>query len=235
MFYPVRDYNPLTRIPFQYVTIALIVLNVIVFVLTQYRLDFHTAASFALVPGELFDEGLLGAAKSGQRFDAFPLPERWTLLSYMFLHGDILHLAGNMLFLWVFGDNVEDALGHVRFLVFYLLCGVAGGLMHAWMAPTSGVPLIGASGAIAGVVAAYLILHPRVNMWVLVARIIPLKIPASWALGAWIAMQFVLAFTSTSAPVAWWAHVGGLIAGAVLVVILRRPGVKLFDQSTTGT
>ena len=92
----------------------------------------------------------------------------------MFLHGDILHLLSNMLFLWVFGDNVEDAMGHIKFLVFYLACGIAGGLAHALMLPASKLPLIGASGAVAGVIAAYLILHPRVMVWVLAFRFIPL-------------------------------------------------------------
>lgn len=234
MFVPVRDFNPLTSIPFQYVTVGLIAANIIVFILTATKIDGQTAASFALVPGELFHEGIFGAQITTDRFDSVPLPERWTLLSYMFLHGGVLHIGGNMLFLWVFGDNVEDAMGHVKFLIFYLLCGVFAGLMHAWMLPNSGAPLIGASGAVAGVVAAYLILHPRVSVWVLFARFFPLKVPAAWALGAWAAMQFVLAFTAIGTPVAWWAHVGGLIAGAVLVVFMRRPGVKLFDKSPTG-
>src|SRR5690606_23904954 len=116
---------------------------------------------------------------------------RLTLLSYMFFHGDILHLAGNMLFLWVFGDNVEDALGHFRFLIFYLACGVAGGLVHTLMLPSSDIPLIGASAAVAGVIAAYLMLHPRVRIWVLVLRFIPIRISAATALGAWIITQLV--------------------------------------------
>ena len=97
-----------------------------------------------------------------------------------------------MLFLWVFGDNVEDAMGHFKFLVFYLLCGIAGGLAHAFMLPTSRLPLIGASGAVAGVIAAYLILHPRVRVWVLAFRFIPLRIAAAWVLGVWVVTQFVM-------------------------------------------
>ena len=112
------------------------------------------------------------------------MPEGYTLLTYMFLHGDIFHLSSNMLFLWVFGDNVEDAMGHIKFLVFYLICGVAGGLAHAFMLPASKLPLIGASGAVAGVIAAYLILHPRVLVWVLAFRFIPLRISAAWVLGS---------------------------------------------------
>src|SRR5690606_35817743 len=135
-----------------------------------------------------------------------------------------------MLFLWVFGDNVEDAMGHTRFLVFYLLCGIAGGLAHAIMTPTSDVPLVGASAAVAGVITAYLILHPRVRVWVLAFRFIPLRISAAWALGAWIATQFMMLFIPDESPVAWWAHIGGILAGAFLIVFMRRPGVPLFDQ-----
>ena len=114
------------------------------------------------------------------------VPEDLTYLTYAFLHADIFHLGGNMLFLWVFGDNVEDALGHFRFLLFYLLCAVGGALFHGIMAPQSEMPLIGASGAVAGIVAAYLILHPRVKIWVLAFGRIPLRIPAWISLAPWI-------------------------------------------------
>jgi hypothetical protein len=120
------------------------------------------------------------------------VPEEATYITYAFLHGDIFHLGGNMLFLWVFGDNVEDALGHLRFLLFYLLCAAAGALMHGLLGPDSQVPLIGASGAVAGVVAAYLMLHPRVKVWILAFGRIPLRIPAYIALGLWILFQLVM-------------------------------------------
>ena len=230
MFVPVHDYNPLKSIPFQYVTVALITINVVVFVISMTSMDLSRIGSFAVVPAELTAEGL-GAASPDDRFDGIPIPERWTLITYMFLHGDILHLLGNMLFLWVFGDNVEDAMGHLRFLVFYLLCGIIAAFVHIYVTNNPEVPLIGASGAVSGVVAAYLMLHPRVTMWVLFARVIPLKISAAWALGAWIVMQFVYALLPTPTAVAFWAHVGGVVAGAVLILIMRRPGVKLFDQT----
>lgn len=148
----------------------------------------------------------------------------------MFLHAGWMHLIGNMLFLWVFGDNVEDAMGHVRFLVFYLAAGVAGGLAHMLSVPDSTIPLVGASGAIAGVVAAYLILHPRVKLWVLVLGRIPLKISAMWALGAWAAFQVIMLLVASDHTTAWWAHIGGFVAGAALVPFMRKPGVPLFDQ-----
>lgn len=227
MFVPLHDENTLKSIRFQFVTLAIIVINIAIYLLEATRLEDVAIASFAIIPSELFDTSLFPLPTEAV-VPAFP--ERLTLLSYMFFHGDILHLAGNMLFLWVFGDNVEDALGHVKFLFFYLACGVAGGLLHAWVEPTSGVPLIGASGAVAGVIAAYLMLHPRVRVWVLALKAIPLRISAAFALGIWILIQVVMVFLPQVGPTAWWAHIGGLLAGAVLVVFLRRPGVPLFDR-----
>jgi membrane associated rhomboid family serine protease len=174
---------------------------------------------------------IFGGSAQGP-YDTVAVPESVTLLSYMFLHGDIFHLLSNMLFLWVFGDNVEDAMGHTKFLVFFLLCGLAGGLAHAAMQPASKLPLIGASGAVAGVIGAYLLLHPRVLVWVLAFRFIPLKIPAALVLGVWVATQVIMVFVTQAGPeqVAWWAHIGGFLAGAVLIVLFRRPGVPLLDR-----
>ena len=161
------------------------------------------------------------------------MPEGYTLLTYMFLHGDIFHLSSNMLFLWVFGDNVEDAMGHVKYLVFYLICGVAAGLAHAYMLPASKLPLIGASGAVAGVIGAYLVLHPRVLVWVLAFRFIPLKIAAAWVLGVWVVTQLDHGAGQPVRP-------GGLV-GAYRrhgcwrhpSLFMRRPGVPLFDRWRT--
>lgn len=249
MFVPLHDENRLKSIRFQYVTVALIALNVLVYVFEQTDIGDAVLGSFALIPGELLGVGAPGGAISGGSA-SWLVPEPATLLSYMFFHGSIYHLAGNMLFLWVFGDNVEDAMGHVKFLAFYLACGIFAGLTHTVIAnsslgsslselvPGSGdvpvsalnMPLIGASGAVAGVIAAYLMLHPRVRIWVLAFNAIPLRISAAIALGAWIIMQIVMVVIPHSGPVAWWAHIGGLIAGAILVVFLRRRGVPLFDK-----
>jgi membrane associated rhomboid family serine protease len=146
VFVPIGDDNPLKSIRFQYVTVALIALNVLVFLIEGAGGGSESAfvSSFALVPQELFQVHVLGGAAHFST-DTIAIPERATLFSYMFFHGDVMHLFGNMLFLWVFGDNVEDALGHVRYLVFYLACGVAAGLMHAMMLPDSQDALIGAS------------------------------------------------------------------------------------------
>ena len=234
MFVPLSDDNPLRSINWPYVTIVLIALNVVIYALEITGRGQTVAASFAIVPSELFQVRIFGGAARGPN-DAWAVPEGLTLISYMFLHGDPLHLAGNMLFLWVFGDNVEDAMGHIRFIAFYLLCGIAGGMAHAALAATSKIPLIGASGAVAGVIAAYLLLHPHVRVWVLAFRFIPLRITASLALGAWIATQFVMLLIPDTGPVAWWAHIGGIIAGGLLILVMRRPGVKLFNRPPPST
>ncbi len=235
MFVPIHDQNPVKSIPFQFVTVLLIAINVLVFLVFQSNLvyppNLQATTSFAVVPIELLQEGLFGRNAAIEASEALPVIEGFTLISYMFLHGGWLHLIGNMLFLWVFGDNVEDAMGHLRFLVFYLLCGVFAGFAHSWMVPDSKIPLIGASGAVSGVVAAYLMLHPKVKVWVLILWRFPLPITAGIALGGWILLQIVNAFLDQGGGVAWWAHIGGLIAGAVLVLFMRRPGVKLFDRS----
>ncbi|MGD9783505.1 MAG: rhomboid family intramembrane serine protease [Hyphomicrobiaceae bacterium] len=224
MFVPYRDENPLKFIPFQVVTVGLVVANVVVFLLSTAGASEAAIASFAVIPVELF--GVSGASLQ----QSVAVPENLTLISYQFFHGDAWHLIGNMIFLWVFGDNVEDAMGHVRFLIFYLVCGILAGLTHALIAPTSGVPLIGASGSVAGVIAAYLMLHPRVQVWVLAFSIIPMRISASIVLGVWIITQVIMVMTPEVGPVAWWAHIGGLVAGALLVVVFKRPEVPLFDR-----
>ncbi len=233
VFIPISDDNPLRAIRLQWVTLGLIAVNVLVFALEAFGDSQGTQAaivSFAVVPSELFQILEAGGpvVPSGL---AVAVPEWATLITYQFLHGGILHLLSNMLFLWVFGDNVEDAMGHLKFLVFYLACGVAGGLAHAALLPSSQLPLIGASGAVSGVIAAYLMLHPRVRVWVLAFRILPLRVPAAWVLGFWAVSQLAMAaLAPTDDGVAWWAHIGGLAAGAVLVLFMRRPGVPLFDR-----
>jgi membrane associated rhomboid family serine protease len=227
VFIPLHDHNPMRYIAQPTVTWTLIAINVFVFVVFQSGFalepDDRAAVLFGVTPSHL---GIGARLPTGYG----RLPEELTLVTYMFLHGGWLHLIGNMLFLWVFGDNVEDAMGHLRFLVFYLLCGIAGGLAHSITTPASDVPLVGASGAIAGIVAAYLMLHPNVKIWCLVLMRIPVKLPAIWILGAWIALQVFNVVVGTQDETAWWAHVGGLIAGAVLVTVMRRPGVELFDR-----
>lgn len=231
MFIPLYDDNPWRSIGYPYVTRLLILITVLIYVVFQsgYVLDADTASlgGFAVIPAE-FSMG--GGLRSGFAV----MPEPVTLVTYMFLHGGWMHLFGNMLFLWVFGDNVEDATGHARFLAFYLLCGVAAGLAHAVAFPTSEAVLIGASGAMAGTLAAYLVLHPKVKLWVLVLGRFPLKISAMWVIGAWFLFQVFNIFVALDESTAWWAHVGGFVAGAALIPFFRRREVPLLDKGLEG-
>jgi membrane associated rhomboid family serine protease len=154
------------------------------------------------------------------------------LLTSMFLHGGGMHLIGNMIYLWIFGDNVEDRLGHGRYLALYVLTGVGAGLVHAYLYPQSTVPTVGASGAISGVLGAYLVLFPFARVLTFVPLIFFLfdvvELPAALYLGIWFLMQLLsgtlaMATAADAAGVAWWAHVGGFVAGMVLVTLLRRP------------
>jgi membrane associated rhomboid family serine protease len=219
MFLPLHDGVPLAHLKAPLVTRALIGANVVAFALVALGVvpigEEWIAAGFGVVPAVLFGTEAL---PDGLPFVPAPL----TLVTSLFLHGSALHLIGNMLFLWVFGDNVEDGMGHKRFLAFYLLCGVFAGLSHAFMNPESTRPLIGASGAVAGIVAAYLILYPRVKVWGLFFGRIPLRVPAMWAIGFWILMQVASAFLGGDDSVGWFAHLGGLVAGAALTPALRR-------------
>lgn len=229
MFIPLHDHNGLEYVRRQYVTWGLIALNVLVFLFVQQGGLSEPAMqasslSYGLIPAVLFDLRDLAP-------NLVVFPEKASLVSYAFVHGSWMHLGGNMLFLWVFGDNVEDAMGHFRFLVFYLLCAAAAGFAHALLDPVSTVPLIGASGAVAGVIGAYLVLHPHVRVWVLALGRVPLRLPASWVLLAWIGFQLVMALGYGEEGVAWWAHVAGAAAGAALVVVMRRRGVPLFDRA----
>ena len=229
MFIPLHDKNELTHVRLQYVTIGLIIINVLVMglagsgagglVIQDY------AVAFGLVPAS-FSQGELSAI-------AVTDPILLTApLSYAFLHADWMHLIGNMAFLWVFGDNIEDATGHFRFVLFYCLCAMAAGAAHMLANWGSPVPLIGASGATAGIIAAYLMLHPNVRVWILILGRIPLPVPALYCLGAWILWQI---FNSLAAgpedEIAWWAHLGGAIAGAILIPLLKRRSVPLFASA----
>lgn len=228
MFIPLHDQNALKSIRLQYVTLFLIFLNVTIWLITgtQQAVDSVEANSifysYGFVPAVVNDVAVLPT-------ELAVLPDSASYITYAFLHGGFMHLAGNMLFLWVFGDNVEDAMGHFRFLVFYLICAAAGAWAHALILPNSEAPLIGASGAAAGVVGAYLMLHPRVKVWVLALGRIPLRLSALWVLGAWFAFQVFKLVSDYDGEVSWAAHVGGFIVGAALIVLFKRRGIPLFD------
>lgn len=222
MVIPIYDNDPLDRNPYAFVTWTLMALNVIVF-LIQISVSEDTALvitrDFALIP----------AAVTGQVTLDGTFPPAVSFVTYMFLHASWLHIISNMLFLWVFGDNIEDAMGSVRFLFFYLLCGVAGGVAHVLSVPDSVVPLVGASGAVAGVVAAYLMLRPCASITVLLFGLIPLRLGSAWVLGFWVLTQVWHLFDPNTGDTAWWAHIGGLVVGALLTVVLRRPELPLFE------
>jgi len=226
MFLPLHDNNALVHVERHYVTLTLIALNVFVVVVFQSGLVINaleaSAFAFGMIPVEFFNSAPPRAPLG--------LPEEATLVTFAFLHGGWMHLIGNMAFLWVFGDNVEDAMGHKRYLIFYLACAAFAAFIHGLMAPLSTSPLIGAPGAVAGIVAAYLMLHPHVRVWVLALGRIPLRLPAFVVLGLWVLIQVWNVLTDQGGQVAWWAHLGGLAAGTILVLVLRRPGVPLFDR-----
>ena len=210
---PLRDVIPSRTTPF--VTMTLIGLNAAAFL---YQLSLGDAvASF------VFAYGLVPADFS------------WlAVLTSMFLHGGLLHFGGNMLYLWIFGDNVEDRMGHGRFVLFYLLCGTAAALAQAMFDPDSAVPMVGASGAIAGVMGAYFVLYPHSRIVTLLPFIViqVIEVPAIFFLGIWFLMQFASGITSVATAtggagggggVAFWAHVAGFVAGLVGVFVFRRP------------
>jgi membrane associated rhomboid family serine protease len=215
---PLKDDNPTRTVPF--VNYALIAGCVLVF-LWEVSLGPHVQAailSYGLIP-----DVLLGDARLAPELAAVPA---WlTVFTSMFLHGGWMHLIGNMLYLWIFADNVEDRLGHGRFVVFYALCGIAAALAQALPDPDSQVPMVGASGAISGVLGAYLLMFPRAHVLVLLP-LGPLsqlvRLPALLVLGLWFAMQLLSEmFADEGAGVAFRAHIGGFVAGLLLLPVFR--------------
>jgi membrane associated rhomboid family serine protease len=227
---PIRDHNPTTRTP--YVTVALIVTCVLIFL---WQVSLGPNAGQAMVQQLGFIPALLfGHATFGP--EGGLLPAWSTLFTSMFLHGGFMHLAGNMLYLWVFGNNIEDVMGHGRFLVFYLLCGLAAAMAQALPDMGSIIPMIGASGAISGVLGAYLLLFPKAQVQVLIpiGFLIMRTLPAGWLLGFWIVFQVFSGFASgvEGGGVAWWAHVGGFVAGMALIHLFRE---KTSDPTATAS
>ena len=219
--FPIRDHNPSGRTP--YVTYALIAINIVVFVsywpLFSEPRELNTFfRAYAMHPL---------AISNGAEFH--------TLITSMFLHGGWMHLAGNMLFLWVFGDNLEDEMGHVGYLLFYLASGVAASLSEVVMAPQSIIPTVGASGAIAGVMGGYLLLYPKAKVDILIIIVIIFKIipiPAWIVLSLWLLMQIFGGFNAVpgTGGTAYWAHAGGFVAGIILTlpVFLRLGGLQFW-------
>ena len=229
---PISDDNPGITAPIVSWTIMALCVAAYLWQLSLGAAEAQAIAALGFVPLSLFQHIPVA---SGQ----LDVPATVTLFTSMFLHGGILHLGGNMLFLWIFGNNVEDAMGHFKFLAFYLLCGVAAALTLAFMQPGSPIPMIGASGAISGVLAGYMLLYPRAQVTVVVPLGIifyPLTVGAAWVVGFWFILQLVsAAFSDASQPgVAFWAHVGGFIAGLVLTPILKSAQFPLFGRVRRG-
>lgn len=220
---PIRDHNPSGRTP--YVVYALMTANILVylgyFLLPGDAALYELWRNWAIIPARI---------TQGGGFETF--------VTSMFLHGGFMHLAGNMLFLWIFGDNLEDQMGHVPFALFYLAAGLGAGLIHVISAPDSVVPTVGASGAIAGVMGGYLLLFPKARMDILLILIVFFRVftvPAWVMLGVWLGLQFFgsLAADPDSGGVAYWAHTGGFAVGLILTVPLwlRRGGLAFWNRT----
>jgi membrane associated rhomboid family serine protease len=225
---PLHDDNPTSRPPV--VTVGLIVACVLVF-LWQFslgeRAQQRVVYGLGLIPAVLLGEGRLPPEVS-------LLPPEMTVVTSMFLHGSWLHLIGNMLYLWIFGNNVEDAAGHVRFVIFYLLCGVAAAAAQILLNPSSTLPMVGASGAISGVLGAYLLLYPHARVLVgipLGFYLHLMYLPALMVLGFWIVLQLVSSLLADpeQGGVAFFAHVGGFMAGMALIPFFKGRRVRLLN------
>jgi membrane associated rhomboid family serine protease len=221
------------------INVTLIVVNVLAFL---YQLMLgpqlnHFLRQYAVIPWLYFHD--VAATAGGGLREITPVDLTVPLVTSMFLHGGWMHLGGNMLYLWIFGDNVEDRMGHGRYLVFYLACGVSASLAHIWSNPASRVPSLGASGAIAGVLGAYFLLYPKAR----VVALLPLgfftqlvHLPALFFLGWWFVQQFFYGLLSLGVQsaqtggVAWWAHIGGFVAGVVLVWIFKKRGYRPIER-----
>jgi membrane associated rhomboid family serine protease len=226
VFLPISDDNPRLLIRYPFVSWALIVVSALIYIALQSGFVLTAepgfAASWGIIPSVVWGEAVLPP-------ELERVPAILTFATSLFLHGDIVHLVGNLLFLWVFADNIEDSMGHLRFTAFFLICGIASGLAYALAFPASHAPLIGASGAISGVVAAYLLLHPRVKLWILLLGRIPLRVTARWIILAWLVVQAAGSFWGDDA-VGWVAHLAGFAAGAALTVPMKRGVVPLFGR-----
>jgi len=217
---PLKDDNPTRTVPF--VTVALIILNSVIFLYQMVLpadLSQLITMRFGVIPYEIAHMVDLRPEIS------FPVP--LTLITSQFLHGGLFHLGGNMLYLWIFGNNIEDIMGHVKFLIFYLICGVVAGTVQVVSSPDSTIPTIGASGAISGVLGAYLIRFPRARVLVVFWFLFFIRliyVPALIVLGFWIFLQVVSALGAPAGQggVAWYAHIGGFAAGMALLKLFER-------------
>ena len=225
---PLKDDTPTVRSPL--LTIAFIAVNVLAFV-WQVGVEGLQLSALrgGVIPYEVITLGDVGPAAL--------VPPPFTILTSMFLHGGLMHIGGNMLFLWVFGNNVEDALGRGRFVLFYVVCGVAAALAETWLAVATGevmVPMVGDSGATAGVLAAYMVLYPRAQVLTLVPIFIFIRLiwlPAVFFIGVWFVFQLLSGFDGAGGGVAFFAHIGGFVAGFVLVKLFPPERTRRWRQA----
>jgi membrane associated rhomboid family serine protease len=225
---PLHDDNPTQRPPI--VTIIFIGICIAVF-LYQVNLPQEAAELFALQYGAI-PAMIFGPVSLPQKAVVFPAS--LTLVTSMFLHGGWMHLLGNMLYLWIFGNNIEDAMGHARFVVFYILSGILAALSHALTDPSSQIPMVGASGAISAVLGAYLLLFPRAHVLVLLPTIGMTRVAAGVVLGMWFITQLIsggMSVGATGGGVAFFAHIGGFITGMALIGLFKRKEVRFFSPS----
>ncbi len=228
---PLKDDNPTTRTPF--VTYAIIAVCVFVFILEIGSNSYNSGKlfySYGLVPAVL-----TGKAELPSHLAA--LPAELTLLTSMFMHGGFMHLIGNMLYMWIFADNIEDEIGPVKFFIFYILAGIAAALTQVFMNTSSTIPMIGASGAIGGVLGAYIVNHPKAKVLVLIplgffTQII--RVPALFVLGFWFVLQFISSSlsSSTGGGVAYGAHIGGFVFGVVAILFFNKLSLKTKPKQT---
>ena len=225
--FPLKDDNLTEKKP--YVTIAIIIICILVF-LYQLSLSINEnnifVYSYGLKPKSLFFNNLI--------LDNAINPIA-TIFTSMFLHGSLFHLLGNMLFLWIYGNNIEDAMGRIKFLLFYLVCGLAAAFLQSFITPNSEIPMIGASGAVSGVLSAYFLLFPRAQVSTLIILFIfitIIKVPAGILIAFWFLSQLINAYISNpnSPGVAWYAHIGGFIMGAFLIPFLKEKKYKFFSR-----
>ncbi len=227
--FPLRDDNPTTITPV--VTWVLIAISSMVFIY-QLTLGPEQSQIFAYQYGAVPDV-IIGQQRLPSNIAV--IPPIVSLFTSMFLHGGWMHLVGNMWFLWIFGNNIEEAMGHLRYLSFYLICGLLASTAQIVSYPESAIPTIGASGAIAGVMGAYLMLYPRARVWTLIFLVFFIKLiylPAGVVLGFWILLQFIngsMAAGQNAGGVAFWAHIGGFVAGVLLVGLFKKRNVRFFN------
>jgi membrane associated rhomboid family serine protease len=221
MVIPIYDHSPFKWPTPPYVMWGLLVVNFAI-----YFFEVGVAPGSVAAIDHL--AGLIPAAYGNSAYSGTTLPAPLTLVTYMFLHANFMHVFGNMIFLFVFGDDIEEAIGHWRFLLFYLACGIGGGIAYVLSGPNSNIDLIGASGAVAGVISAYAMFRPCAKVTVLLG-LIPLRLRAYWVIGLWVVMQIADLANGVQNGVAYWCHIGGLVTGAVLFFFMRPPGIKLFD------